>query len=271
MLAFRHSVSPEEAAHTLHGLVRYRSLTATKRGREVTIDVDVSKARRIINKVKKEKREWLNSEEVAKLLTLYGIPLVETRFAKDPVSAAGAAHKIRYPVVLKADAPTLIHKSDVAAVRVGLSSADEVLAAAHDMEDRLRGDHPGLRFIVQAMATGHRELLLGMSRDSVYGPQIVVGFGGTEVEVWKNVALRSAPLYSNDPQEMMASLRGAEILDGYRNQPAIDKKLMTKTILQLSQMSMDLEDIMEMDLNPFIVGKSRKDSAVVDARIMIRL
>ncbi len=261
---------PEEAAHTMAGLVRYGELAKNKRGRRKTFAVDLAAAKKIIRAAKKKKQLWLQPGDVARLLSLYKIPQVESRRVSDPEAAAGVAHQIKYPVVLKADAPTLIHKSDVDAVRVGLANADEVLSAANEMHARLSEEHKGLGFIVQAMATGHRELLLGMSRDPEFGPQIVVGFGGTEVEIWRNVALRCAPLRSEDPVQMLNSLQGHVLLDGYRNQPPIDRRIVESCILRLSQMAMDLEDIIEMDLNPFIVGERAKEAAVVDARIMIR-
>ena len=119
------------------------------------------------------------------------------------------------------------------------------------------------------MAKGHRELLMGFIRDDRFGPRIVVGFGGTLVEVLGDVVVRVGPLTDRDSVEMLSNLRGAALLDAYRGDPAVDKACVSDCLLRLNQLAFDFPEIGECEINPFIVAVPGKKGAAVDARIYV--
>jgi acetyltransferase len=183
--------------------------------------------------------------------------------------AVEAAHELGFPVVLKAEAAALLHKSEHRAVRTGLHDGDEVFAAATELLRRLRRRFRGLALQVQAQARGQRELLIGMTRDPRYGPLFAVGLGGTLVEVLRDVSVRIGPLDARDPEEMLAALKGAPLLGAFRGEPAVDVGLAEDVLLRLQQLVRDFPMIAEAEVNPLILAAHGVPSVAVDARIRV--
>jgi ATP-grasp domain len=171
--------------------------------------------------------------------------------------------------VVKAEAKDLLHKSEHRAVKVGLRDGDEVYAFAEDLRHRLRPDFPDLRICVQAMAQGHREVLLGMTRDPRSGALWAAGLGGVQVEVLRDVALRIGPLDRRDPEEMFAGLKGRALLGPFRGQPAARVQDAAAALLRLQQLVQDFPQVAEVEVNPFILGARAGQSAAVDARLRV--
>ena len=166
---------------------------------------------------------WLDFERLSRLLGAYGIPLAEWRMAADSQAAADAAAEIGGRVALKALGPEIVHKTDLGAVRVGLSGRQQVADAAAGIDEGLR--RAGVsreRFLVQAMVEGSVEMLVGVVGDAVFGPVVACGAGGVEAELLKDVAVRLSPLTSSDVDEMLRSLRTFPLLTGYRGAPEVD-------------------------------------------------
>lgn len=186
-----------------------------------------------------------------------------------PGDAVAAAHKLGFPVVLKAEAAGLLHKSEHRAVRTGLRSGDEVCAAAQDLLDRLGQEFDGVSLQVQAHAAGHREVLLGMTRDPRYGPLYAAGLGGVQVELLRDVAVRVGPLDGRDPEEMFASLKGKALLGAFRGAPAADLAAAFDALLRMQQLVLDFPAIAEVEVNPFILASRGKQSAAVDGRLRV--
>ncbi len=259
---------PEEAASTMAGLVRYWEAAAEPAGRRRRFRGDREAVRRILRRVCGQGGGWLEPAKVRAVLAAYRIPFVPTKTARDPAGAMAAAHELGYPVVLKAAAPGLVHKSDLGAVALGLDGGDAVFEAAEAMRRRL-GGRTGLSFEVQKVAPGHRELLLGMTRDPKFGPVLAVGLGGVNVEVLHDVSLRVGPLAERDPARMLAELRGAALLGAYRGEPEIDRELVEVCLHRLDRLAADHPEIAEIDLNPFIAAPKGVGSYAVDARIRV--
>ena len=260
---------PEEAAQTVAGMIRYAELAEEPAGRPKRFEVDRRKAARILAKAGSRGGGWLESEEVRRLLGIYGIPFVPTRIAGSPAEALAAAHDLGYPVVVKAAAKDLVHKSDCGGVRIDLHGGDEVFEAALSLERALAGRVVDLRFEVQRMAPGHRELLLGFTRDSKFGPLLAVGLGGVHVEVLRDIAIRVGPLSDADPAAMLDDLRGAPLLGPYRGEAPIDRALVEECLLRLNQLAFDFPEIAELDLNPFMAAPRGVPSYAVDGRIRV--
>ena len=214
---------------------------------------------------------WLPAAATEKVLQAYGIPFAPSRRVRNPGEAVTAAHELGFPVVLKAEAAGLLHKSEFRAVRTGLRSGDEVYAAAQDLLERLGEQFDGVSLQVQAHAEGHREILLGMTRDPRYGPLFAAGLGGTQVELMRDVAVRVGPIDGKDPTEMFAALKGKALLGAFRGAPAADLPAAYDALLRLQQLVLDFPAIAEVEVNPFILARAGKQSAAVDGRLRVEV
>ncbi len=208
---------------------------------------------------------WLPPAEAAELLRCYGIPLVQTRMAADSGAAARAAAELGCPVVIKADVPGLLHKSDAGAVRLDLRTPEDARRAFEDLAGKLAGQLTGV--LVQPMITGGVEVIIGVVQEPVFGPLVVFGLGGVATEVLGDHSARLAPLTGADADAMIRSIRAAPLLTGHRGAPAADLAALSDALLRVSRLADDLPEIAELDLNPVI---ARPDGAfAVDARIRV--
>ncbi|MGA1524057.1 MAG: acetate--CoA ligase family protein [Planctomycetota bacterium] len=257
---------PEDAARNMQMLLRRRQMLDRVPGTAPRFRVRRAAAQKILEAAAPG---WLGSADAEAVLRAYGIPFARSRFVDSAGDAVAAAHALGYPVVLKADAKDLVHKSDLRAVRVGLEDGDAVFDAASDLLSRLGRRFEGLRLQVQASAPGHREVLLGVTRDGRYGPLFAAGLGGVRVEVLRDVAFRIAPMDDRDPAEMFASLKGAALLAPFRGDPAADVPVACDALLRLQQLVFDFPQILDVEINPFILGGNGTPSLAVDARIRV--
>ena len=258
---------PEDMATTLRLMCRRQQWLERRPAKRPTLRVDKKAAARVFALHKGA--GWLPASATELVLQAYGIPFAPSRRVETPGDAVAAAHKLGFPVVLKAEAAGLLHKSEHRAVRTGLRSGDEVYAAAQDLLDRLGQEFDGVSLQVQAHAAGHREVLLGMTRDPRYGPLYAAGLGGVQVELLRDVAVRVGPLDGRDPEEMFASLKGKALLGAFRGAPAADLAAAFDALLRMQQLVLDFPAIAEVEVNPFILASRGKQSAAVDGRLRV--
>jgi len=181
-----------------------------------------------------------------------------------------AAAEIGYPVVLKAVGPALVHKAEMQAVLLDVRAKEALLDGASNMVRRLTDRGVSLEgFLVQEFVTGGIEVILGMTRDKVYGPCLVFGLGGIYVEYLKDVAFGLPPLTDRDALRMIESIRTYPLLKGVRGEPARDVQALQEAILRLAQLVSDSDQIQEIDLNPVVVLPEGKGYRAVDARIVL--
>jgi acetyl-CoA synthetase (ADP-forming) len=201
------------------------------------------------------------------LLRAYGLPVAEQAVCRDRDAVRAAAARLGYPVVLKALGRALVHKSDAGGVALGLASEAAVVAALEDMRARISGIDG---FLVQPMVPGDAELILGVTVDSQFGPQIAVGAGGSLVELLKDVAIAPAPVSAETAREMLGRLKVHAVLRGIRGRPALDIEAVVDAVLRLGWLAHDLRDrLKELDINPLIVRRRGEGCVVVDARALI--
>lgn len=211
---------------------------------------------------------WLDFERLSRLLGAYRIPLAEWRTVDDSQAAADAAAEIGGAVALKALGPEIVHKTDLGAVRLGLSGRQQVIDAAAGIDEGLR--RAGVsreRLLVQAMVEGGVEMLIGVVGDAVFGPVVACGAGGVEAELLNDVAVRLSPLTRLDVDEMLHSLATFPLLTGYRGAPPVDLGALQELLLRTSAMVEAHHEIAEMDLNPVVVGAD--GIMAVDARLRV--
>ncbi|RYH12299.1 acetate--CoA ligase family protein [Tropicimonas sp. IMCC6043] len=205
-------------------------------------------------------------------LAAYGLPMVEDQIVHSPDEALSAADRIGYPVVLKGLADGLEHKSDAGLVRLGLSTTAEIEAAFADLASRLKGhtlDGAPAPCLVQQMVRGGVEAILGMQNDPDFGPMILVGVGGVMTELLEDVALRRAPLTTEDARQMIDETRLGRLLDGFRGAPRADRAALETAILRLSDFALDHADaVQSIDINPVIVLPEGSGCVAVDGLIV---
>ena len=234
---------------------------------------DHGAAQGLLAAARAEGREWLGDAASQALLRAYGIPVVPTERVADIEAAVAAAEAIGYPVALKIVSPQVIHKSDVGGVALGLTDAQALRAAATAMQQRVREKlrHAVLEgFTVQAMA--HRpqalEVIVGLSTDPVFGPVLLLGEGGTQVEIRHNHAVALPPLNGALATDLLERSGLVPLLAGYRGQPAADVAALQSVLLKVSQLACDLPWVAELDINPLWVDA--RGVLAVDARVRLR-
>ena len=213
--------------------------------------------------------EW----EARPLLAAYGIGAGHPgTLVHSAEAAAAAARAFGKPVALKVQSPDLPHKTEAGAVALGLVSADEVRAAYERVTDSARRYAPRARVLgvlVQPMAQPGREVLLGIKRDATFGPMLMVGLGGVQVEVYKDVVLAPLPLSRPEARDMLAGLQGAQLLDAFRGRPEADVDALAELMVRLAQFASNhAAEIDSIDLNPVIVHDKSNGVSVVDALIV---
>jgi acyl-CoA synthetase (NDP forming) len=196
------------------------------------------------------------------LLTAAGIPVAETVVCDSPAAAVAAADRLGYPVVAKVAHPDLTHKSDVGGVRLGLSSAAEVRAAAAELLTMA----DGAAVLIQPRHQG-AELIVGGLRDPEFGPVVLAGLGGVLVEAVPDIQLAVAPVDEIQATALLRSLRGAALFDGLRGAPALDLGPAAAVIASVSHLLTELPGIAELDLNPVLA--SANGCVAVDWRILV--
>jgi len=173
-------------------------------------------------------------------------------------------------VVLKAVGPALVHKSEMQAVLLDVRGKEALLDGASRIAARLRDRGVALDgFLVQEFVTGGTEVILGMTRDKVYGPCLVFGLGGIYVEYLRDVAFGLPPLTDRDAMRMIESIRTYPLLKGVRGESARDVKALQDALLRLAQLVSDSDQVQELDLNPVVVLPEGQGYRAVDARIVL--
>jgi acetate---CoA ligase (ADP-forming) len=210
----------------------------------------------------------LDEVESKAMLRPYGITAPAETMVTSKTDALAAAARINYPVVLKAVAATLTHKSDVGAVALNLTSSTELAAAYDAMTHRLQSQAiTGM--LVAPQVRGGRELVLGLHRDPEMGLVVVAGSGGVLLELVRDVAFCIPPLSPSKARDMIARTRAGQLLDGYRGSAPCDRDAVVAALVGLGDLALDAGDVIEsVDINPFIALP--QDGLALDALVVLR-
>ena len=208
-------------------------------------------------------RGWVLEPDAKGIIAAAGLDVPRFTWAKTYEEAASFARKIGYPVVAKVVSPRVIHKTEVKGVVVGVASDDELREAF----DTLSGIGGFEGVVVDEMLSGV-ELIVGAKNDEQFGPVILMGVGGVSVELYKDTAIRMAPLAEKDVGSMIRCLKAHQLLEGFRGAQPVNQELLTKLLMGFSALVMEIADRVEsIDLNPVMCSAAR--CAVADARIML--
>jgi acetyl coenzyme A synthetase (ADP forming)-like protein len=269
---------PESAAIALARVVRYGRWLATPEGAVRRFDdVDPRRAAAALEGARAragaEETAWLDPGETRDLLEAYGIATPVDRVVRSEEEAVQAAAAAGGPVVLKLVSASITHKSDVGGVVLDLRSEAEVREAFRGIGARLaaRGWSDRIEGVrVQPMIREGVEAIVGVTHDRSFGPLVMFGIGGVHVELLRDVAFRVHPLTDRDARELVRSVRGFPLLEGYRGSPPGDVAALEELLLRVSQLAGDHPGIAEMDLNPLKVLPPGRGCVVVDARVLVR-
>ncbi|MCM2251158.1 MAG: bifunctional acetate--CoA ligase family protein/GNAT family N-acetyltransferase [Ramlibacter sp.] len=226
------------------------------------------RAQALVDAAIAEGQEWLDVVQSMELLQAYGIPVADTRRAHDVEEAVRQAVRIRFPVALKIIAPQIVHKSDTGGVVLNLASPQEVRTAAEKMTQLVSPDAGMRGFAVQAMARRSRELIVGLYNDRVFGPVMLCGSGGTDVELSRQHAVALPPLNALLARDLIERSGVAPLLASWRGRPPADEQALLEVLLKISQMACDLNGIAELDINPLLVDA--QGVLALDARVRVR-
>ena len=233
---------------------------------------DFEGARMIINAALNGGRSILSDTESKAVLRAFGIPVNTTLEADTAEEALVAGETVGFPVAMKINSPDITHKTDVGGVRLGIMDAPDSMLAFRDIVETAKSAVPDAMIkgvTVEAMAYREdaREIVVGASRDPVFGPVILFGAGGTMVEVLRDSAVALPPLNEVLARRLIHRTRVSKLLGGFRNRAAVDENAVINVILRISDMVCELPEIVELDINPLFAGKD--GVLAVDARIRV--
>jgi acetate---CoA ligase (ADP-forming) len=256
---------PEAAAEALAAMARFAEYRARPAGRipapKPPLDASA------ITSLLEGATGWLRLPDCMRVLEAAGIPVAPWAVVSNPEEAAAFGSLHGYPLVVKVDSDTVLHKSDAGGVQVDLRNERELKGAFWEIERNLadiEGDH---RFVVQAMVGGV-ETLIGVAEDPALGHLVGFGLGGIFVELLGDVVFGVSPLTDHDADRMVKGIRGLPLLQGARGSEPADLDALVATILRVDALITAFPAIAELDLNPFFAGPS--GGLAADARIRVR-
>jgi len=208
----------------------------------------------------------LDQQKTLRLLKKYGIPVSKSIIGSRSLCLKECS-KIGFPMVLKAVSEKILHKTDVGGIVTNIESRTQLQDEIQKMESAIKKRFPKIQcqYMLQAQEKG-KEVIIGMKRDSQFGPVILFGLGGVFVELFKDVSMRIAPLSKKDIQEMISEVKAFRILSGFRGEKPVNISALADIIMKISRLSLKEKNIAEIDFNPVIVNE--KAAVVVDARII---
>lgn len=254
---------------TLRAWHRYEQ--RLQRLEEVSVRQSPAAAADALNAAVQAGESTLTESAAKRVLAAYGVPVVPERLVPSAEAAVDAARGFGYPVVLKVQSADIPHKTEAGGVRLDLRSDEDVRREYAALMESVSGYAPEARIdgvLVQPMVRRDLELIVGGRRDPQFGPTVVVGLGGIFVELLKDSAVALAPVTPAAARDMLDSLRGRALLDGFRGAPAADIGQVVSAVVRISELLADHPDLVdELDVNPLVVS----DGHVVAVDALITL
>jgi acyl-CoA synthetase (NDP forming) len=220
---------------------------------------------KVIEKALKEGRDVLSEHESKELLRAYNIPVTREIVVKTKEELVKAANEIGHPLVIKGCSPDLIHKTEQGLVKVDVRNDEEAHAAFEEIMSDMQDQQKAV--LVQEMVRGSRELMIGMTRDSQFGPCVMFGLGGIFTEILKDISFRVAPIEKRDAKEMMQEIKAHKILGNVRGMPAADLEELSEILIKVGEIGLENNAIKEIDINPLILSGRRP--VAVDALVVL--
>jgi acetyltransferase len=248
---------PERAASTLAAMVARKRWLDTRPSTSVRFkDIDATTA-----------AKSMRTGDLAGLLSSYHIRVAEGRVSKSLEEAVCHAREIGFPVVLKLSSASVSHKSDIGGVKLGLKDDAGVRAAYEEIVAAARvASVPVEGVLVQRMYRAGQELIIGLRRDPQFGPLLLVGTGGTEVELVRDVRMGTIPLTRERAEQMLDETLAGKRLKGWRGSPEHDRGAVVEVMLRLSQIAEDFPTFSGIEINPLLVFVGDQGAVALDVR-----
>jgi acyl-CoA synthetase (NDP forming)/GNAT superfamily N-acetyltransferase len=259
---------PEAAAAALATVASYAEWRATPDPRPPVLNrIHRHTARTIVAEFLRDHPDggWLDTDVAASLAASYAISTVTTMRAENPAQAVAAAQRIGLPVVVKAAAGEVLHRTELGGVKLNLQTPDEVTAAVNTIQ---RACGAGSPVVVQPMLTAGVETAVGIVNDPTVGPIAMVALGGIATDLLADRSFRLLPSNRAAVREQIRSLRGAPLLFGYRGAPAVDIKALEDLVLRVGQLAIEIPELAELDLNPVLALVGGATAVDIKIRLM---
>ena len=262
--------SPERSLRSLEALIERNTLLMKPPEEGKTFSINRQSVERVLKTAKKRGQKVL-AYEAFSLLRACGIPVAPFKMAGMKKQALEAAESLKYPVVLKAYSPGILHKTDISGVRTGIRNSKELRFHYEEMVSEIVHQAPQAkieRVMVQRMIMEGRELILGAKRDPQFGPVVIFGWGGVYTELLKDFSCGIPPMTLQEAERMISSTKVSRLLDGFRGESPSDRSFIKECILRLSQLLFEFPEIVEIDINPLKVFP--KSGVAVDVKAVVQ-
>ena len=267
--------SPDTLARGLKSLIDYHAWRDRRvAGGTAALPALTSAQEQTLARLRASDTANLSETASRQVLAAWGIAGMNEEAASSADAAVDAAVRLGYPVVMKIDSPDILHKTEAGGVRLGLRDADAVRTAYSEIMASAASYAPKAKLsgvLVQEMVTGGVEVIVGVSYDAQLGPMLLFGSGGVMVEVYNDVALRRCPITRAEALEMVAEVKGAKLLRGFRGKPPADIDALVDTLVRVSHLAVHLEgQLAELDINPLMVLPAGQGVKAVDALVVLQ-
>lgn len=261
---------PHYGYRVIKKLLDYTDYLETMDQRTLSIAV---KSPQDISSGTKQGPRALSEHESKLLFQKFGIPCPGEKIAVTEEEAVLAAEEMGYPVVLKIESGDILHKSEAGGVKVGIQNEAEVRTSYREILENAANYNPDAvinGILVQQMLKPGMEAIVGVTCDPQLGPMILTGLGGIFTEVFQDAALYPAPLNLWEAREMILSLKGSKLFQGYRGKPPLDIDALARVLVQVSSLAVAYKDtLMEMDINPVFVYPKQEGVSAADGLIVL--
>ena len=266
---------PEGAVRAMASMVRFGELLSLDKRQVKKMVVDRVEATQIIStRLADHDSYYMPEKEANEILGCYGFPLLKSRLIKEPSQIDETVQEIGLPVAMKISSPDIIHKFDAGGVQLKIKSTEEAQWAFEEIITNVKNFNQSARIdgvLVEEMARGGIEAILGATRDPQFGPICMFGLGGTFVEALQDVTFRLAPMWEISADVMIRTIKSYKVLKGIRGKPPSDIDAIKACILRLSQLVSDHPEIAELDINPLVVYPEGDGCVVADSRILLKM
>ncbi|MGD8813747.1 MAG: acetate--CoA ligase family protein [Anaerolineales bacterium] len=264
---------PERAASALRVLAeRAEQLAQDEAAPCLLEDIQKEEVQRVLEHASTGVDGFVDGQIAAQIVEAYGIRIVSETHVRTPEEAVEAAERLGFPVALKVVSPDLPHKSDVGGVVLNLKGVRAVKEGFQQVTERPKKIHPEAEIhgaLVQPMIASGQEVIVGMVRDAQFGPLMMFGLGGVEVEGLGDVAFALTPLECRDTERLLEDTWAGQRLKGYRAIPPADREAAMQAVLRLGQLAEDFPQILEVEINPLLVLPEEKGAIALDVRLRL--
>jgi len=264
---------PERAASVLRVLYeRSRQLDRQLSEPPIFNDVQPDAVKACLEQARRGREGFISAACAHAAVAAYGLPTLSYRVVQDSEGALAAAQEFGYPVVLKLDSPDLPHKSDLGVLALGLTDPEAFGEAYEHILNLANESIPNIHvegFMVQPELHGGQEVIVGFVRDEQFGPMLMFGTGGVEVEMLQDVSFELAPLSREEAIAMIERTQAGRKLRGFRSTGPADRESIIEVLLRMSQLAMNHPEIQELEINPLRVMPEGEGAQALDVRLRL--